>query len=73
MSSATPSVRRDVEYQKLHSKSDTRTLNYTVSSMMLTRHMTYTAPRKTPACNGLNDNENCAADCKDIRAIVIHP
>jgi hypothetical protein len=41
--------------------------------MMLTRHMTYTAPRKTPACNGLNDNENCAVDCKDIRAIVIHP
>jgi hypothetical protein len=37
---------------------------------MLTRHITYTALRETSACNCLNDNENCAADCDNIRALL---
>jgi hypothetical protein len=39
VSSATPSVRCDAECQAQHRVSDTMTLNYTMSSIMLTRHI----------------------------------
>jgi hypothetical protein len=70
VSGATFSVRRDAECQARHRVSDTMTLNYTMSSTMLTRHITYIALRQTFACNSLNDNENCAADCDDIRSLL---